>query len=223
MAKLSRESSWLNRIIELSKPAQVMADRQSEHGSWVARKRQSAVGPGLAGHFVEALQAMDLAMPERVLRLVVGLGEDERAVALSQDGGAEELVAAPDASLGRGRMSASTTSNRRSMSDASAMSCSREADLVRLREVELLEVGAVAAAVDHQEILGFAERRQHAVPEVARVVDALAGPGQEGARAARPVLPSGQTTTTKGRGVSGMNAWLPKGWRSTIVSRSGKS
>ena len=87
--------------------------------------------------------------------------------------------------------------------------------------MELLEIVAVAAAVDDQEILVLADRRQHAVPEIARVVHALAGMGEESMRLAGAVVPSWQTTTRNGRGDSGMKAWLPNGWRSTMASFSG--
>jgi len=48
-------------------------------------------------HFVEALQAVHLAMPERVFGLVVGFGKNQRAVVLSQDRRAEQFVAVGDA------------------------------------------------------------------------------------------------------------------------------
>ena len=78
-----------------------MADRQSEQGSCVARKiavlRVDALG---FRHFVEALQAMHLAVPERVFGLVVGFGDDQRAVRLAQDRRAEQLVALGHAGRG---------------------------------------------------------------------------------------------------------------------------
>src|SRR3954452_24971706 len=60
-------------------------------------------------------------------------------------------------------------------------------DFVGVREVEFLEVGAVAATVDDQKVLRLSERRQHAVPEIAEIVDALPRCGDEGMRLARPV------------------------------------
>ena len=97
-------------------------------------------------------------------------------------------------------------------------------DFVGFGEKVLLEVVAVAAAVDDQEILVLADRRQHAVPEVARIVHALAGMRQEGMRLAGAVRRRhGRRSTRKGRGDSGTKAWLPNGWRSTMVSFSGNS
>ena len=79
----------------------MIADRQSEQGSWVARK-MAVLGVGALGlrHFVEALQAMHLAVPERVFDLVVGFGEHQRAVVLAQDRRAEQLVAMGNAVRG---------------------------------------------------------------------------------------------------------------------------
>ena len=55
-------------------------------------------------------------------------------------------------------------------------------------EIELFEIGTIAAAVDHDEILRLADGRQHAVPEIARIVHALAGLGQEGMRLAGAIF-----------------------------------
>ena len=99
---------------------------------------------------------------------------------------------------------------------------SRQVDLVGFGEEEFFEIVAVAAAVDDEEILGVADRRQHAVPEVAGIVHALAGAVRKACGVAGPPFSSGQTTTRKGRGDSGMKAWLPSGWRSTMASVSGK-
>src|SRR5690606_17938623 len=54
-------------------------------------------------------------------------------------------------------------------------------------EVEFLKVVALAAAVDDEEILGFSDRGQHAMPCAASVVHALARTGEEGLRRARSV------------------------------------
>ena len=49
---------------------------------------------------VEPLDGVYLAMPERVVDLVIGLGDDEAKIGLAQDGGAENLVAAADLAPG---------------------------------------------------------------------------------------------------------------------------
>jgi hypothetical protein len=46
---------------------------------------------------VKALDGVDLAMPQRVLHLVVGFGEHQRQIRFSQDGRAENLGSARDA------------------------------------------------------------------------------------------------------------------------------
>lgn len=51
-------------------------------------------------HLVEAFQAMHLAVPERVLDLVVGLGDDQRSGRPCANRGAEQLVALGDALRG---------------------------------------------------------------------------------------------------------------------------
>ncbi len=60
--------------------------------------------------------------------------------------------------------------------------------------MEFLNVRTVAAAIDHGKILRFADRGQHGMPEVARIVHALAWCSDEGMRFARTVLGKGNGT-----------------------------
>ena len=163
-----------------------MALRQSEQGSCVARKMQSlGSGRALARPLVELLERVHLAVPERILGLVVGLGDDERQVAFQEDRRAEKLVALSQRRGGSaGTMSLSMTSSRRETSVGRVGHASIRKGSGK---VKIVGIGVVAAPVDDDEIGDSVERGQDAVPGARRVVDALSRRGEEGARRARPV------------------------------------
>lgn len=60
------------------------------------RQEDQVARVALLRHFIEALQRVDLTVPERIFGLVVGLGQHEREIGLAQDRGAEHLVAGRD-------------------------------------------------------------------------------------------------------------------------------
>ena len=45
------------------------------------------------GQFIELLQGMNFAMPERIFHLIIGIGDHQRQIIFSQDRGPEQLVA----------------------------------------------------------------------------------------------------------------------------------
>lgn len=65
----------------------------------MGRQEDEVARVRLIRHFVEALERMHLAVPQRVLSLVVGFGQHQRQVLLAQDRRSENLVAGRDAPL----------------------------------------------------------------------------------------------------------------------------
>jgi len=70
----------------------------------VGGKEDAVHGRGtlVRGQFIEALDGVHLAVPERVLGFVVGLGDHEGQVGLAQDRRPEQFVAARNALTGLG-------------------------------------------------------------------------------------------------------------------------
>ncbi|MNE93270.1 hypothetical protein D3C80_1911010 [compost metagenome] len=66
-------------------------------------KKNQIARVGFFRHLVEALERVDLPVPERVFGLVIGLGENERKVRFAQDRCAEHLVAGGDTLFGQGQ------------------------------------------------------------------------------------------------------------------------
>jgi hypothetical protein len=79
-------------------------DRRHAHGAgFVRREENQILGIWPLALFVEALQRMHLAMPERIFEFVVGLGQHQRKIRLAQDSSAKHLVAGGHATGGQGQ------------------------------------------------------------------------------------------------------------------------
>ena len=59
------------------------------------------IGHSVARPLVELFEGMHLAVPERVFRLVIGFGDDQRQVLFQENGGPKQLVAVPDTFAGQ--------------------------------------------------------------------------------------------------------------------------
>ena len=67
----------------------------------MCRKEQEIAGLGAGIEFVEFLDGVNFTVPERIFRLVVGSGENDRIVPFVEQSGAEHLVASRDALVGQ--------------------------------------------------------------------------------------------------------------------------
>ena len=75
-------------------------DRREAERAGLMRGEEQAVArrrPARRGELVECVECRDLAVEERVLRLRIGGGNDEREIGFLEDRRAEELVAGGDA------------------------------------------------------------------------------------------------------------------------------
>lgn len=78
------------------------SDCRHAHGArFVGGKEDEVLCVRLLAKLIKPLQCVDLAMPERILQLVIGLGQHEGQIRLSQYGCSEDLVAQRHAACGQ--------------------------------------------------------------------------------------------------------------------------